>query len=484
MDVTGDTHDRETVVMQLRAALPDGAVVADADRLESFRRDEARLVAAGRLSCAVLPRSTAQVQEVVRIAGRAGVPVVPRGAGTGLAGGANAVDGAIGLVLTRMDRILEIDDRDLLARVEPGVLNATLSAEARERGLWYPPDPASQDISTIGGNIATNAGGLCCVKYGVTRDFVLGLEVVLADGRAVRLGRRTVKGVAGYDLVGLIVGSEGTLGIVTEATLRLLPAPAAGTTVVATFDRLPVAGDAVAAITRSCVPSLLEILDGTTIRAVDDHTRMGLDRDAAALLLAQSDAGGDHAAAEADAMAAACERAGAGMVLRSTDPAEADLLLNARRLAFPALERLGDVLLDDVAVPRARIPDLLAGVERIAEEHDVVIGTFGHAGDGNMHPTVVFDRHDDVQRRAAGRAFDQVVALALELGGTVTGEHGVGRLKVAHLAGELGEDVLDLHGRVKTAFDPQGILNPGAALGPARPRRAAVGSVPEVEETP
>lgn len=453
------------VVRSLVQRLGEDAVVDDRDLLASYRHDQAPTIPAGEPLVAVLPSSTADVRAVVAVAREHRRPLVPRGAGSGLSGGANAIDGCIVVSLTRMDRIVEVHADDLYAVVEPGVLNADLRTAAAEHGLHYPPDPASFEFSTLGGNLATNAGGLCCVKYGVTRDFVLGLEVVLADATAVAVGRRTVKGVAGYDLTGLFVGSEGTLGIITQAMLRLVPAPHPPITLVAFFADLAAAGAAVAQISSAgVVPSLLEVLDRTTIRAVDDWKRMGLDRDAEALLLAQSDAGGTQAEWEVARLARACEQAGATYVAQATDPAEGEMLMAARRLAYPALERQGAVLLDDVAVPRSRIPDLIAAVREIGTDLGVLIGTFGHVGDGNMHPTLVWDPDD---REAAGRAqqaFRRIVEVALELGGTSTGEHGVGVLKRDFLRREAGPIGHGIHAAVKSALDPLGILNPGKVV--------------------
>lgn len=457
-------------VAELIAALPEGRVQTDADVLSAYRYDEAWGAEAGVPTAIAFPRTTEEVQALVRVASRSSVPIVPRGAGSGLAGAANAIDGCLVLSLQKMDAIVSIEPGDLVATVQPGVINADLSRAVREHGLSYPPDPASWERSTIGGNLATDAGGLCCVKYGVTSDYVLGLEVVLADGRVVRTGRRTPKGVAGYDLTRLLVGSEGTLGIITEATLRLTSAPLPASTVAAFFDTLEAAGAAVVAIVGSGQrPSLLEIMDRTTVVAVDEWKQMGLDRSAAALLLAQSDAGGEQAQREMGAVEAACHAHGATYVAHTDDPIEGEQLMAARRLGFPALERQGAALLDDVAVPRSAIPALLAHIEQIAATHGVLIGTFGHAGDGNMHPTIVFDPSDAAATAAAQAAFEDMVAASLDFGGTVTGEHGVGLLKRDHLARELGPVGIDLHRAVKHAFDPEGILNPGKVVAPAPP---------------
>jgi glycolate oxidase len=452
------------VLVALASSLPPSTLITDGEILETFRRDQASFVDAGVPMAAVRPTSTAEVQEVLRIASGHRVPVVPRGAGSGLSGGANAVDGCVVLALTGMDRIIDIDQRNLFAVVEPGAVNADLSKAAGEVGLWYPPDPASAGFSTLGGNIATNAGGLCCVKYGVTGNFVLGLEVVLADGSLIRTGRKTVKGVAGYDITSLFVGSEGTLGVITQATLRLRPAPEPPATLVAFFPDLKSAGVAIAAIATSVVPSLLELMDRTTVRAVDEWKHMELDLDAAAMVLARSDAGGEQGVGEIERMARACESAGATFVAQSSDPMESELLMEARRLASPALERQGAMLLDDVAVPIGRIPDLLEAIQSIAARRDVLIGTFGHAGDGNMHPRIVFDPRDPELATRARAAFEDILRTALELGGTITGEHGVGLLKRPYLAAEIGEESLRLHATIKRALDPLNICNPGKVL--------------------
>lgn len=341
--------------------------------------------------------------------------------------------------------------------VDPHAMLAVVKAAAREHGLWYPPDPSSFEICSIGGNLATNAGGLCCVKYGVTTDYVLGLEVVLADGRAVRLGGRTIKDVAGYDLKRLFVGSEGTLGVITEATLRLRPLPPPATTIVGTFDDAVAAGQAVTAIVAGVRPAMLELMDAAAVSAVEAVQPMGFDPSIGALLLAQIDGGPDEAAA----VSACFEAAGAGYVAVSDDPEEGELLMGARRMAIPCLERLGTVLIEDVSVPIPRIPELVASVVAIAERHATAIPVIGHAGDGNFHPLVTFDATDPDATARAEAAFDEVMDAALDLGGSVTGEHGVGTLKARHLARQLGPDVMELTRAVKTALDPAGILNPG-----------------------
>lgn len=446
----------------LLAAVPSLRIQTDPEILESYRFDQAQFVEAGIPAVVAFPRSTEEVQAIVTFAFENGVPIVPRGAGSGLSGGANATDGCIVLSLQNMNSVVAIDAPNQLAIVQPGVITADLKRTMRNAALHYPPDPASYEFCTIGGNVATNAGGLCCVKYGVTGDYVIGLEIVLGDGRVIRTGRRTRKGVAGYDLTRLFVGSEGTLGIVTETTLRLRPPPAESAILVASFPTLDGAGEAIAEITASFVPSMLELLDRETMRAIEAWKPVGLDMAAEALLIAQADSA--DAVGELARVEVACGRAGATMVVGSSSPAEADLLLEARRLAFSSLERQGNVLLDDVAVPPAAIAELLRSIPGIAERHGVLVATFGHAGDGNMHPTIVFDADDPSAVLAARAAFDEIVAETLRLGGTTTGEHGVGLLKRRHLRSEVGEDVLAVHAALKQALDPRGILNPGKAF--------------------
>lgn len=466
--MTADTV--ASAVEGLRRVVPPERVALDPDVLRGLSHDEAEWAPVGAAIAAVRVRTEAEVAALVRVCAELRVPIVARGAGTGLSGGANAVDGGIVLDLSQMREILEIDTENLLCVVQPGVVNNDLKAAVAEHGLWYPPDPASAPWATLGGNVATNAGGLCCLKYGVTRDYVLGLRAVVGGpagyGSAVALGRRTSKGVAGYDLTGLMVGSEGTLGIVTEITLRLRPAPVGHPrTVVGAFSSLVDAGRAVAGVTRrGLTPAALELLDRVCLEAVEEWKQLGVDPTTAALLLARVDSPGTAGAEEATAIVTEFTDAGAIWATESTDDVEAEALFEARRLAYPALERLGPVLTEDVCVPRSKVPAMFAQIEAIASRHDVRIATVAHAGDGNLHPLLLTPPGDDDARHRAMLAFEELLDAAIALGGTVTGEHGVGLLKRGGMLRELDAGNIALQRGVKDAFDPLGIFNPGKVL--------------------
>ena len=442
------------------------SVTTDADVLDASREDRSGWRSATPPLAVVHPASVAEVQQVMRLAHETRTPVVPRGAGTGLAGGAIASPGAIVLDLSRMNRILEISEADELAVVEAGVLNGDLNDALAPRGLWFAPDPASRAISSIGGNIATNAGGLLCAKYGVTREAVLGLAVVLADGRLLRTGHRTVKGVTGYDLTALMTGSEGTLGVIVEATVRLRPiARGEVVTVAAAFSDVEAAAAASAAITAARIrPAVLELIDAAGLARVAAH--LGPDGIAGTpiehlapgetFLLAQSDAEG--AGIEADTIAEIFGAAG-GRVSRSADVAAGERLLDIRRAMHPALAASGQVLIEDVAVPRSRLPEMFRAIAEIGRRYGIEIPTIAHAGDGNLHPNFVFTG-DEVPVDVWAAA-DDMFRVAVALGGTLTGEHGVGVLKRRWLADELGDDSFELQRGIKALFDPTGILNPG-----------------------
>ncbi|WP_297792694.1 FAD-linked oxidase C-terminal domain-containing protein [Mycobacterium sp.] len=447
----------------LIADLPEGMVITDAGVTEGYRQDRAFDPSAGKPLAVVRPRRTEEVQTVLRWAAAHRVPVVTRGAGSGLSGGATALDNGIVLSTEKM-RDVAVDPVTRTAVCQPGLFNAEVKAAAAEHGLWYPPDPSSFEICSIGGNIATNAGGLCCVKYGVTTDYVLGMQVVLADGTAVRLGGPRLKDVAGLSLTKLFVGSEGTLGVVTEVTLRLVPKQNASSIVVAGFSSVQDAVDAVLGVTARLRPSMLEFMDSVAINAVEDTLRMDLDRQAAAMLVAGSDERGRAGSEDAEIMAKVFADSAATEVFSTDDPDEGEAFVAARRFCIPAVEAKGSLMLEDVGVPLPALGRLVTGIAGIAAERDLMISVIAHAGDGNTHPLIVYDPADADMTERAHLAFGEIMDLAVGLGGTITGEHGVGRLKRPWLAGYLGPDVMDLNRRIKQALDPQGILNPGAGI--------------------
>lgn len=455
----------EVALAEITRAVPVDRVVVNPDSMLALSHDEAELAPAGVPLCVVRAKTTAEIQQVVTICAHHLIPVVARGAGTGLSGGANAIDGCVVLSLELMNQVIEINPLERLAVVQPGVINDALRAAVADVGLWYPPDPASSPWSTIGGNVATNAGGVCCVKYGVTRDYVLAVEVVTAQGDVVQLGRRTAKGVAGYDLLGLMVGSEGTLGIITEVTVRLRTLPPPARTVAGYFDSAVDAGLAVRYLAEAGItPAALELVDRTCLEAVDAWKNMGLALDAEVILLGRIDEPGEFGDHLADQMVKCFQGAGATWADRSTDEAEADALFAARRLAYPALERLGPVLTEDICVPKEQIAEMLARIERIAARHRIQIANIAHAGDGNLHPLLLIPPGNEAARTRAQAAFLDILDDAIELGGTVTGEHGIGLLKRDGLVRELTPAALSMHRAVKEALDPLGILNPGKVL--------------------
>ncbi|WP_037354197.1 FAD-binding oxidoreductase [Amycolatopsis orientalis] len=455
----------DALLQRLRDDLGPAAVLTDADVTDAYARDMMPLAPSGKPLAVVLPADTAGVQATVRACAEARVPIVPRGAGSGLSGAANAIDGCVVLSLTKLNEILEVDAGNRLAVVQPGVVNLDFRSAVEKHGLFYPPDPSSYDWCTIGGNLSTNAGGLCCVKYGVTTDSVLGLEVVLADGSLLKTGRRTVKGVAGYDLTKLFIGSEGTLGVITQATVSLRPLPQAPATFVAGFNTTEAAGEAVArAVREGLVPSLLEIMDAASIKASEAYlnTDLGAGSDCQALLLGQSDAGGEAARRELALLEQICTDCGADLVYATDDLEEGKMLLQARRVVLTALETYGVWLTDDVSVPRTRIAELIRGCERISEKVGLKIAVVGHAGDGNMHPTIVYAPDSEDEFARAQQAFDEILDVGLSLGGTVTGEHGVGKIKREWLAREIGPVGIRVHRQIKQALDPENLFNPGS----------------------
>ena len=426
--------------------------------LEQARADRSGHAASRRPLAVVHAESVADVQAVMRIATETRTPVVVRGAGTGLAGAANAGSGEIALSTARMTAVREIRADDLLAVVEPGILNADLNAVLAPHGLWWPPDPASREISTVGGNIATGAGGLLCAKYGVVRDAVLGVDVVLADGRLMRFGHRSVKGVTGLDLTSLMIGSEGTLGVIVGATLKLRRLTE-GTvcTITATFPGVRAAAAASAAVTAAGVqPAIMELMDAASLAAVSALLDLPVPPAGTAQLTIQTD--GPAAEAEAQAVEAVLSAHG-GTVEVSHDRAEGERLLTIRRSMHAAMAALGTTLIEDVSVPRSAMPAMFDEIARIEREHGLSIPTVAHAGDGNLHPNFVFEGSEVPD--GVWRAADDLFRAAIALGGTLTGEHGIGTLKSRWLAEELGEDQWELQRQIARVFDPLGILNPG-----------------------
>lgn len=450
-------------ISELKMAMPPDAVLIDRGAVRGYTRDRAMLGDYGEPLAVVMPRSKDEVRKTVEVCASYAIPLVPRGAGTGMSGGANAVDGCVVVSMKAMNKILEINARERYTRVQPGVINGELRKACKEYGLWYPPDPASASESTIGGNVATNAGGLCCVKYGVTADYVLEIEAVIKDGVVVRLGRQTMKGVAGYDLARLMTGSEGTLGLITEVTLRLRGLSSAEVqTVVGYFDSVDSAGAAASLVANEGVtPSSLELIDRYCLEAVERWKHLGLPRECGALLFGRTDERGASGIAEASVMKECFSIAGATKVECSRNQEESERLFEARRLVFTAVERMGAVVSEDVCVAREKIPEMLNRVNAISREYEVTIANIAHAGDGNLHPLIVVPEGDSTAKVRAGMAFDAIMKEALELGGTITGEHGIGILKKSALREELGEDVIELHQRIKEVFDPHNIFNPG-----------------------
>ncbi|TSI16923.1 FAD-binding oxidoreductase [Brevibacterium aurantiacum] len=461
----------QTPMQDLEARLSPGALVTDRDIIDSYAVDRALFCPAGQALALVRARTVDDVAAVMVFATEHRIPVVTQGARTGLSGAANAVDGCLLLNVAGMDEILEIDAVNQTCRVQPGVINQDLKTVLAEHGLSYPPDPGSVAISTIGGNVATNAGGMCCVKYGVTKDYVRAMTVVLADGTVTKLGRQTAKGVAGLDLAALFVGSEGTLGTIVEVTLALKPALPSPITAVGMFPDTESAGRTVTEFMGSgASPSLLELLDGPTVKMVNAYGDFGLPDDVGALLLVQSNAKGAGAVEELEAFQRVAEANGSSEVFVSDDPADSEMLVAARRAVGPAMEKYahtrgGGELIDDVCVPRSALGEFFEKLRLIDARFDVEVATAGHAGDGNMHPSVVFDAGDEDQVSQAQEAFAAIMQLGLDLGGTITGEHGVGYLKREWLSNELDAGALLMHQQIKDAIDPSGILNPGKMLG-------------------
>jgi len=411
----------------------------------------------------VFPTESEQVIELVKFAYEEGLPIVPRGSGTGLSGGSIAAKGGMVLCMTRMNRILEIDEENLTATAQAGVVTLDFFDAASAKGLFYPPDPGSQKISTLGGNIAEDAGGLRGLKYGVTRDYVMALNGVLGDGLPFATGGKSVKDVAGYALKDLLVGSEGTLGIITEATFKLIPPPQTKRTLLAYFKDTRTAGEAVASIIASkIIPSTLEIMDKATINCVEDYAKIGLPREMAALLLIEVDGHPAVVAEEADGVKAVLQKVGAAEIHEATDADHAAQLAAARRTALSALARVSPTtLLEDATVPRSRLAETFDEIERLSEKFKLNVGTFGHAGDGNLHPTVLCDERNRDEMERAHSFYNELYDRVLAWGGTVSGEHGIGLAKKDYLERQIGAGGVNVMRRIKHGFDPEGLLNPG-----------------------
>jgi glycolate oxidase len=414
----------------------------------------------------VSPASTDEVSSVLRVAHRETIPVITRGMASGLAAGTVAFDGGLVLNLTRMNEILEIDCENMTATAQAGVITADLAAAVEAEGFFYPPDPASIRQSTLGGNVACNAGGPRCLKYGVTGDYVMALEAVLADGRVLRTGNKCLKNVTGYDLVHTLVGSEGTLAVITEVTVRLLPKPATKRTALAIFDDIAQASHAVNDILLAGVlPSTLEIVDETAIHCVEEYMQMGLDCTADAMLLAETDGDPEIADRQIEIVGQVCSKAGAKEVQIAQNEVESDDLWRARRSISPSLGRVRpNKLGEDVVVPRSAIPAMVVRIKKISHKYDLPIVIFGHAGDGNLHPNILFDKRDAQEVERVEAAVGELFGAAVELGGTLSGEHGVGALKRPYLEMALGPLAVEVMSGIKRALDPKGILNPGKVL--------------------
>jgi glycolate oxidase len=437
---------------------PNASLISDPDITASYSRDQAPFASAAPPFAVLLAHSAAEISIALKYANENSIPVVTRGAGSGLSGGANSTTGSLVISLEKMNRIIEIDSTNQIARVQAGVINLDLDTAAKELGLAYLPDPASRDWSSLGGNAATNAGGMCCVKYGVTGAHVRAMQVVLASGEIIELGKATKKSVTTYDLLHLFIGSEGTLGIITELTLNLEIRPAAPSTLIATFPSVTKAAAAAAALLQYR-PSMLEIVDQTTLKAVEAWHPLGFEV-AGSVLLMQLDENHSLCAAALET----CKQFDLIDGVYSDDPADAADLIRVRKLAYPALERMGATLLDDVALPITKIAEFVDRVEKLSAEVNLTIGIFGHAGDGNMHPTIVHDHGDLAAAERAQQAFGQIVEIAQSLGGTASGEHGIGSIKPGFVAKEISKTVIDLQRAVKKVFDPNSILNPGKKI--------------------
>ena len=451
------------LIAELTALVGSDVVRSDAVSLQAYSRDATPMFE-GLPEVIVAPRNTAEVAKIVKFAHDTKTPIIARGAGSNLCAATVPLNGGIVMSMTNMNKILEVSKSEMIAVVQPGVTNLALDQLVEKEGLRFVPDPGSRNVSTIGGNVATSAGGLRGLKYGTTRNYILGLEAVLGTGEVIRTGGRLVKDVAGYDVTRLLVGSEGTLAVFTEIIVALAPRPAASKYGVAYFEDLAAAAGAVEKIiTSGILPATLEFLDNTCLVAVEDFAHLGLDTKAGALLLFGDDGDAISIEQSVNKMAEIAKSAnGCRGVTLAADVAAAEALLYARRCSLPALARLSSLsILEDISVPRKAMAEVVNRIEAIGKKHGLRIGTFGHAGDGNLHPTIVLDKDNPQEVAAAEVALAEIFALPLEFGGSITGEHGVGSAKLPYLEGHIGTANMQLQRNIKKVFDPAGILNPG-----------------------
>ncbi|MBV9106916.1 MAG: FAD-binding protein [Verrucomicrobia bacterium] len=450
------------IIAELSARFPPQAVITQHEDLLAYSYDGTPMLQQ-LPRAAVLVNSREEVAALLALASKHGTPVVTRGSGTGLSGGSVPLEGCIVLCTARMNRVLELDTDNLTIMVEPGVINNEVAMRADAVGLFYPPDPGSMKVSTIGGNVSENSGGLRGLKYGVTRDYVMGLEVVLATGETFFTGNKCVKDVAGYSLKDIFIGSEGTLGVVTKILLKLIPKPAARKTLLAIYERMDEAAATVSAIIAAkIIPCTMEFLDRTTIRCIENYSKVGLPLDCEAILLLESD--GHPAAVEEEAkrMEQIAREHGARSISLAKDVEEATKLMTARRMAIPAMARVAPTtILEDATVPRSKLPDMVRFVQKTADKYKLTVGTFGHFGDGNLHPTFLANERNPEEIHRVHQAVTEIFSYAVELGGTISGEHGIGLTKKSFLPGAIGELNVRILGELKRAFDPKGILNPG-----------------------
>jgi glycolate oxidase len=411
----------------------------------------------------VLPKSVEEVQQIVNLARENNIALYPRGSGTNLSGGTIPLKKGIVISLQHMNKIVEVDNENLTATVEPGVIIQDLNNAVAKFGLIYPPDPGTVATATMGGSVAENSGGLRGLKYGVTKHYIMGMEVVLANGDKVRFGGKTVKNVTAFDFSNLFIGSEGTLGIITQIICKLVPGPKYRRAMLATFKTVEDAGNTVAGIIAShVIPATLEIMDNKTLQAVEDYAKIGLPTDAAALLLIEVDSMSEQIVAQETEAVQAVVKKNNGDLKVATSDAERDKLWSARRAALPALAQLGNcVIIEDATVPRSKITDMLVACSTIAKKYNVTLGTFGHAGDGNLHPTILADKNNKEEMDRVHKAVDEIFATAIKFGGTLTGEHGIGIAKMKYLSSELGQSGVNLMKSIKEALDPTYIMNPG-----------------------